>query len=105
MEDNLVDKPMKCTECSEDFLFTADEQKFHREKGYTNEPKRCPKCRQNRRGNFGGSGGGGGNRGGFRERVEAICADCGQKTTVPFKPVLNKPVYCDSCFAKIRGNR
>ncbi|MFA5794448.1 MAG: zinc-ribbon domain containing protein [Candidatus Brocadiia bacterium] len=95
----MADKQLKCMECGGDFAFTEEEQKFHQEKGYTNEPKRCPKCRQNRRTKFGpGSSG-------FRERVEAVCADCGQKTTVPFKPVLNKPVYCDSCFAKVKGQR
>lgn len=94
----MEDKHLKCAECGGDFVFTADEQKFHQEKGYTNEPKRCPGCRQNRRTKFNGPRG-------FRERVEAVCADCGQKTTVPFKPVLNKPVYCDVCFAKVKGQQ
>jgi CxxC-x17-CxxC domain-containing protein len=29
---------------------------------------------------------------------EVICARCGIKTDVPFKPTTNKPVYCRDCF-------
>ncbi|HWG92466.1 MAG TPA: CxxC-x17-CxxC domain-containing protein [Candidatus Thermoplasmatota archaeon] len=31
---------------------------------------------------------------------EATCADCGQQTTVPFKPTAGRPVYCRNCFQK-----
>jgi len=37
---------------------------------------------------------------GPREMHEATCADCGQKTTVPFKPTAGRPVYCRACFSK-----
>ncbi|MCK4908612.1 MAG: zinc-ribbon domain containing protein [Planctomycetes bacterium] len=83
------DKTLKCVDCGEDFVFTVDEQTFHQEKGYTNEPKRCLKCRQGRR-----------NKYRERQQTEVVCADCGKNTTVPFKPTRNKPVYCDECFAK-----
>ncbi|HIJ10906.1 TPA: hypothetical protein HA278_02505 [Candidatus Woesearchaeota archaeon] len=36
-----------------------------------------------------------GNNSGF---TEVICASCGKKTDVPFKPTSNKPVYCRDCF-------
>ena len=42
------DKTLKCVECGEEFVFTASEQEFYAEKGFTNEPKRCPKCRSAR---------------------------------------------------------
>jgi hypothetical protein len=32
-----------------DFVFTVEEQEFFSSKGYTNEPKRCPACRQTRK--------------------------------------------------------
>ncbi len=32
---------------------------------------------------------------------QAVCADCGTSTTVPFLPTQNRPVYCSSCF-KVR---
>ncbi len=31
---------------------------------------------------------------------QAICSDCGQKCSVPFKPTGDKPVYCSDCFSK-----
>lgn len=40
-----------------------------------------------------------------REEHEVTCADCGQQTTVPFKPTGDRPVYCRDCFAKNRPPR
>jgi CxxC-x17-CxxC domain-containing protein len=30
----------------------------------------------------------------------AVCAKCGKKCEVPFKPTGDKPVYCSDCFGK-----
>ncbi len=43
------DRTLACVECGESFTFSVDDQQYHQEKGYTNEPKRCPNCRQARR--------------------------------------------------------
>jgi len=43
------DKTIKCRDCGQDFAFTASEQQFFAEKGFTNEPKRCPACRRAKR--------------------------------------------------------
>jgi CxxC-x17-CxxC domain-containing protein len=32
------------------------------------------------------------------ELYETVCASCGKKCEVPFKPSGNRPVYCRSCF-------
>ena len=57
-------------------------------------------------GDRGGSRGGGfGDRG--RREVEmtkVTCSSCGIKCEVPFKPTSSKPVYCDACFSKDKGN-
>ena len=45
----LSDKSLTCVECNETFTFTVGEQEFFASKGYTNEPKRCPTCRDSRR--------------------------------------------------------
>lgn len=37
-----------CRDCREKFVFTAGEQEFYAEKGFT-PPKRCPKCRTARK--------------------------------------------------------
>ena len=65
----MADKTITCKDCNHEFTFTESEQAFYKEKGFENEPQRCPDCRAakkqqmgNRRG---GSYGGGGNRGGY----------------------------------------
>jgi CxxC-x17-CxxC domain-containing protein len=104
----FTEKSLVCSDCGKSFPFTAEEQEFFASKGYTNEPKRCPVCRQNRRserfGNSGGSSGGGGmSRGGPREMFPAVCAQCGQNTQVPFQPRGDKPVYCRDCYNKSKA--
>ena len=43
------DKTLVCKDCGADFVFTAGEQQFYAEKGFTNEPQRCPECRKARK--------------------------------------------------------
>ena len=45
----LQDKTLKCKDCGAEFVFTVGEQKFYAEKGFTNEPARCPECRAKRK--------------------------------------------------------
>src|SRR5512146_949599 len=59
------DKSITCVDCGEEFLFTAGEQAFYRERGLTNEPTRCKACREKRKASRPGGGGGGGGGGGF----------------------------------------
>ena len=33
-----------CCDCGEEFVFTADAQRYFAEKGYTHDPKRCKSC-------------------------------------------------------------
>lgn len=47
--EELKDKTIKCVDCGQEFLFTANEQRFYQEKGFTNEPKRCKACRDKRK--------------------------------------------------------
>ena len=35
-------------------------------------------------------------------RHQAVCADCGTSTTVPFRPNQDRPVYCARCFSSRR---
>jgi CxxC-x17-CxxC domain-containing protein len=39
-----------------------------------------------------------GDRNASKQVYDVICADCGQATTVPFKPNGSKPVLCRDCF-------
>src|SRR5919202_2171432 len=43
------DKTLTCVDCGNEFVFTANEQAFYADRGFTNEPKRCPNCRQSRK--------------------------------------------------------
>jgi NAD-dependent SIR2 family protein deacetylase len=42
-------KSLQCSDCGANFTFSAEEQEFFQSRGYTNEPKRCPECRQARK--------------------------------------------------------
>ena len=46
---SFQDKSIQCSDCGTAFHFSAEEQEFSQSKGYTNEPKRCPSCRQARK--------------------------------------------------------
>ena len=95
------DRTLTCAECNSEFTFSADDQEFHAGRGYE-DPKRCPSCRQTRRGGggYGGGGGGGGGYGGPRQMYDAVCASCGSACQVPFQPRQDRPVYCSDCFSK-----
>src|SRR5262245_1944668 len=54
---SYADKTLTCRDCGTQFVFTAGEQEFYAQKGFTNEPGRCPACRQSRK--SGGRSGGG----------------------------------------------
>jgi CxxC-x17-CxxC domain-containing protein len=117
---SYADKTITCRDCGTEFVFTAGEQEFYAQKGFTNEPTRCPSCRQARKSGGGGRGGysdrdsyggggygGGGGRGGYssggtREMHTTTCASCGKEAQVPFVPRGDKPVYCSDCFQQQR---
>ncbi|NLW11278.1 MAG: hypothetical protein GX028_04600 [Clostridiaceae bacterium] len=58
----MPDKTINCKDCGAEFIFSEGEQAFYQEKGFANEPQRCPDCRrarkQQRNNNSGGGGGG-----------------------------------------------
>jgi len=88
----LQDKVLACRDCSQEFIFTASEQDFYKQKGFENEPSRCPDCRARRKKNMGRGGDG------QRTLFTVNCSACGKETQVPFKPIQEKPVYCRECF-------
>jgi CxxC-x17-CxxC domain-containing protein len=127
------DKNLTCADCGQEFVFTASEQDFYAQRGFT-EPRRCPSCRASRKAARGGDGGGGGggygsygagggySAGGYsggggggggggygardrgpREMFSATCSNCGREAQVPFRPTSGKPVYCSDCFRSMRG--
>jgi CxxC-x17-CxxC domain-containing protein len=108
----MQDKTLTCRDCNGEFVFTTSEQEFFAQKGFTNEPSRCPECRAARKaqqstsgyssgGGYGGSSGGYGAR---REMFPAVCAQCGKQTQVPFQPRNDRPVYCSECYSAQRSS-
>ena len=85
------DKTLVCKDCGKEFVFTAGEQEFFAEKGFTNEPQRCKECRDARKQAARAS----------RPMYTASCANCGKEAKVPFKPTEGRPVYCSECFANM----
>jgi len=92
------DKVLKCIDCGTDFLFTAGEQLFFRDRQFKNEPKRCKSCKGKRVPVITAPG----NRGSGRTETRTNCSQCGKETTVPFKPTQGRPVLCRECFQSKR---
>ena len=55
----MADKTLICKDCGKEFIFTEGEQAFYKEKGFENEPQRCPDCRRARKQQHNGNRGGG----------------------------------------------
>jgi CxxC-x17-CxxC domain-containing protein len=110
---SYTDKSLTCRDCGRAFTFTEGEQAFYAQKGFTNEPGRCPECRAERKAQRGGVaydsdrgyGGGGEYRRAPRQMYSATCSQCGAEAQVPFQPRTDKPVYCSNCFEQQRSYR
>ena len=98
---SFQDKSIQCSDCGATFTFSAEDQEFFQSKGYTNEPKRCPECRQARKSERNSNS----SYGAPRQMFPATCAECGKSTEVPFQPRGDRPVYCSDCYRKVRPNR
>lgn len=89
------DKTLVCKDCGQEFTFTAGEQEFYAEKGFTNEPQRCKVCRDSRKQNSHAGRG-------ERQMFDAVCSECGKPCKVPFQPRDDRPIYCSDCFSNRR---
>ncbi len=101
---SFQDKSIRCSDCGTTFTFSSGEQEFFQSKGYTNEPKRCPACRQSKKSERNGS-----NNYGYgsspRQMFPVKCSECGKDTEVPFEPRGDKLVYCSDCYRKVKVTR
>jgi len=86
----FVDRILRCSDCGEDFVFTAGEQLFFSDSDFQNDPKRCKTCKVKRSG--------GHKPGIVRAETRTNCSVCGIETTVPFKPTQGRPMFCRACF-------
>ena len=107
-----VDRTLICVDCGAEFVHSAEDQEYYTQKGFSSDPKRCTSCRAYRRTSRDGgaeSQSFGGPRGydraedrPAREYFVAVCTSCGNQAQVPFKPRMDKPVYCSDCFRTIK---
>jgi CxxC-x17-CxxC domain-containing protein len=87
----LQDRELRCASCGEPFTWTAGEQSFFADKHLPNEPRHCHACQARR--HVGPPA--------TRPTLvtsEATCSQCGRPTTVPFKPLAGRPVFCRTCY-------
>ena len=97
---SFEEKSLECSDCGAAFIFSVEEQEFFQTKSYTNEPKRCPACREARKSDRNGNSGYG-----FRRQMFSVtCSECGKDAEVPFEPRGDRPVYCGDCYRKVRSN-
>jgi len=97
---SFQEKSIECSDCGATFTFSVEEQEFFASKGYTNDPKRCPSCREARKSERSGNSGYGSRS--RRQMFPAVCAQCGKDTEVPFEPREGRPVYCSDCYRTAR---
>ena len=103
-----TDRTLSCVDCGVAFIHSSADQEFYVEKGFSSDPKRCTSCRALRRAGRDASEGDvrsiGGPRGyergdrPEREYFAVLCSSCGNQAQVPFKPRMDRPVYCSDCF-------
>ena len=95
------DKSILCIDCAKDFIWTAGEQTFFRDKQLQNPPKRCKECKQAKNERLAAITAA--QASGVKQRIEVTvnCARCEATTTVPFYPSQGRPVYCRSCFIEM----
>ena len=93
------DMQITCSDCGQEFTFSAADQAFFQERGFST-PKRCKPCRMAKKNEQGGSG----YRSAPSQGTPVICSGCGQPTTVPFEPRGDRPVYCRDCYSARKGS-
>jgi CxxC-x17-CxxC domain-containing protein len=91
------DRTLTCRDCGESFVFSSGEQEFFASKGLVNDPQRCVSCRAAAKRSRSSTPSGG------REYHAAVCNGCGGQAIVPFAPRNDRPVYCSSCFDKVKA--
>jgi CxxC-x17-CxxC domain-containing protein len=109
-----ADRNLSCVDCGVEFIHSAADQEFYAQKGFSSDPKRCTSCRASRRvARDSGTGYDvreiGGPRGyergddrPAREYFAVVCSSCGNQAQVPFKPRMDRPVYCSDCFRQVK---
>ncbi len=105
-----TDRTIVCVDCGVGFIHSAADQEFYAQKSFTSDPKRCTSCRASRRATrdagsdireIGGPRGYERGDRPEREYFAVVCSRCGNQAQVPFRPRMDRPVYCSDCFREV----
>ena len=88
---NFQDSQLTCQDCGREFTWTAGEQEFYQQKGFS-APLRCPECRAKRKEEKRSN----------RTMTKIVCSKCGKEDEVPFVPKKGTGVLCKACFTAQR---
>ncbi|OGG00160.1 zinc-binding protein [Candidatus Gottesmanbacteria bacterium RIFCSPHIGHO2_02_FULL_39_14] len=91
-QSTFQDQTLTCRDCGKQFVWTAGEQEFYKQKGFDNPPSRCPDDRTKKKEE----------RMQNRQMTKITCSNCGRDDEVPFVPRKGTPVLCRECFANKR---
>jgi len=89
---SFQDQTLVCRDCGKQFVWTAGEQEFYKQKGFDNPPSICPDCRSKRKEE----------RMQNRQMTKIVCSNCGKEDEVPFVPRKGTGVLCRECFGNKR---
>ena len=87
---SFQDQTLNCRDCGKQFVWSAGEQEFYKQKGFENAPTRCADCRSKKKAEKRAN----------RQMTKIVCSTCGKEDEVPFIPKKGTGVLCRECFAK-----
>jgi len=95
MATTYQDLTIKCRDCGKSFIFSARDQEFFAQKGYTNMPVRCKDCRNIRKK--------AGPETGTQNKTlyNIVCKQCGKSGEMATEPRKPDDVLCSECFYEV----
>lgn len=98
--EELKDKTLICNDCKRKFIFPVKEQKLFGQKGWK-DPIRCRYCRRQKKILSLALT----DKAKMREEIQflEVCDKCGRQFYTKFKRKKDEKVYCDDCWAEIKG--
>ena len=106
-----VDRTLTCVDCGVEFIHSAADQEFYAQKGFVSRPEALHElpsqpARQLARAattsatSAARAATSAATTGPSREYFAVVCSSCGNQAQVPFKPRMDRPVYCSDCFRR-----
>jgi|SRR3989344_1061138 len=84
------DQTIICKDCGKNFIFTARDQEFFAQKGFSNAPTRCRDCRQKKKVTAEAAAN--------RVIYKINCKSCGKVGEMAVEPRKPNDVLCADCF-------